>query len=370
MFACRAYHYWDRDTPLARQHIAKWHVDTPLPWLSAAPSIGHDTVKRPFDNYDEPLIYNWLETELLPSLAKRPQVSDEEWALLLVANVHPGIDGLAGTTWFSYRWEPYTLSGLLLLLAASIEVQKIPSVPEICIKHVKLWRDWARSQPWVIPNWLPSGLLSNTSLSNIDVDGLTELALALHRASGPCLAAGVDGIRSSPLWDTLSILRHGDATGWPNMRRVTWWMDEHRWVIRIAHAGPSDNSARNLTGYGTVYMVNPCAAEIEWREWAMSNALTYQSTTTISKESLAFGVVKAKFEKDSFSLLLVRLYQWWLREKETAPITLLSLLTGLATEKIASTLTILESIDESDCQAIAAAFKPSSPVSLPEVITE
>lgn len=370
MFACRAYHYWDRETPLARQHTAKWRVETPVPWTSAAPSIGHNTIKRPFSDYDESLIYGWLETKLLPDLAARPQVSDEEWILVLVANVDPGNDGLAGMAWFSYRWPPYTLSALILVLAACVEVLKIPNLPDICSKHVKRWRDWVHRQPWDVPSWIPAGLLSNSSISNIDVDGLAELALALHSSNGPCMAAGVDGVRTSPLWDSLSILRTGNTGCWPNMRRVTWWMDEHRWVIRIAHAGPSDGSATSLTGYGTVYMANPCAAEIEWREWAKSNALAYQSTTAVTKESLAFGIIKTQLDQESLPLVQVRLYQWWLREKETAPLILLTLLTGLTPEKLSSTLNILESIDETDCQTIATAFKPLTAVGLPEVIVE
>lgn len=293
-------------------------------------------------------------------MACQKSVSNEEWALALVANIDPLRTPESTATIMSMRWNEVSFEVYALLLACCVEVATMPDLPDVCKTHLKNWRRWVHAQNWLTPAWLSKELVADQCIANADADGLTELAIALNPAAlSPCLASGVSAVLCSPIWDDLEILDYGSRNRWPSVRRSTWWLSNDTWVIRIAHAGPKDTAGAFLTGYGSIYEQGHSHSAYEWRAWAQRTARQYYGARPPTRESVAYGLLKTILDSEQLGHLIVRLYRWWLDTKETSAFEALSLLTSLSNTKLAVILSILEETEQRSPDLIMRAFSTS-----------
>lgn len=368
--ACRAYHFWHEHSPRSCQKTASGFTARPIPWGIPTATIGHDITERPESVQSEEQIYKWLEQQLIPHLEKNLNVSNEEFALVLVANYDPFRNAAYINDWLNSRWHANRFSALMLLLASCLEIISTKHVPEICRKHVIAWRDWVHMQEWKIPDWLPPNLFTKDTVKTTDLASLIDLAVVTNNnTGGPFLNQEVPTILTPPVLDDLQLLVKGHSDKWPSLRRLTWWMDEYNWVVRVAHVGPDRNDSQSLNGCGSVYHMNPNVGAIEWKTWTEWTAYNYHCDFKITKESLAFGLLKSKLDYIQTPALLVHLYSWWKSTKESAALAIMEYLTGKTTDDLRVVLDILEATDESGPAAIKAVFEKSISRDLPSDIT-
>lgn len=367
--SCGLYHFWE-GTGL-QQKAQRGSIAGAEPWRSAEPSIGHSIIARPTSVSDEDATYRWLNTILLPALVSDANVSNEELAQVLVLNTDPYLDSTMTNHWFAARWAETSFAGLAALMAACYRSASWLDLPQQCKMHVAEWRIWLNNQTWDTPAWLPADVFKEKDWCACDEIGWSELAQVLDKGRpGPCLSSGVPAIKSEPVWDDTQILVAGAGYRWGSARRVTWWMDEAHWVIRIAHIHPAETAALYATGSGGIYTEKAFEACAEWRGWAHTMARYHHGPQCVNELSLRAGLANSDFKNAPQDVVLTRIYQWWIKSGDRIAFTLLQILSGLSASHLANVLQVLLAADESRPGVIWQACQPVCALELPLALVD